>query len=76
MLVTGLPFNISPKLAFTLISLVITWAIAHFAIELDPEVSGAIALIVASAVGYEAPAGDYVDGGDTTPDKGEDDGNL
>jgi hypothetical protein len=70
-LVTSLPFNISPKLAYTLISLVAAWAVSHYAIELDPEVSGAIALIIASIVGYEVPAGDYVDGGANTPDEQE-----
>lgn len=60
MTISNLPFNLSPKLAYTILSLAITWVITHYAISLDPEISLGISTVIASIVGYKAPPGEVV----------------
>lgn len=60
MLVTKLPLNLSPKVVYAVIMSAIAWVLAHYAISLPPAVAEAIALAVAAAVGYQAPAGEAI----------------
>ncbi len=71
MLITKLPFNLSPKLVYTLATTVVTYLLTHYAITLDPDVSLAISTLLASAVGYKAPAGELIVSpvGDASDDK-------
>lgn len=60
MLITKLPFNLSPKLVFTILTAAVAWVLAHYAIDLPPELEAGIPLILASLVGYKAPAGEAI----------------
>lgn len=60
MLITKLPFNLSPKLVFTVLTIAVAWVLAHYAIDLPDELDAAIPLILGSLVGYQAPAGEAI----------------
>lgn len=62
MLVTHLPLNVSPKLAYTILTTVVAYVLTHYAISLDPDVAGLVSLTIASLVGYQAPVGTQLPG--------------
>jgi hypothetical protein len=49
--------GISPKVIGQLLATAISWALAHFAIQLDPAVSSVIAAALGALAGYVAPPG-------------------
>lgn len=52
--------GISPKVPAQAIVTVLAFIVAHFGIELDDDVSAALAVILGAAAGYQAPPGDVV----------------
>jgi hypothetical protein len=59
-LITKLPFNLSPKLVYTLLTVVVGWVLTKYAIELPDGIAAAIPVILAGLVGYQAPAGEAI----------------
>jgi hypothetical protein len=59
-LITKLPFNLSPKLVYTVLTIAVAWLLAHYAIDLPDELDAAIPLVLGSLVGYQAPAGEAI----------------
>lgn len=55
-----LPFNVSPKLAHALVSLVIAWLVARYAIQLPEGLAETLAITVAGTFGYRADSGDVI----------------
>jgi hypothetical protein len=49
--------GISPKVIGQLLATAISWVLAHFAIQLDPTVSAAIAAALGGLAGYALPPG-------------------
>lgn len=57
MLVSSLPFNLSPKLVYSLVALVVSYVATRYGVELDPQLSEGLALLIGALVGYRVPAG-------------------
>jgi hypothetical protein len=54
--VSNLPFGLTKRLIYTIVSGAVAWALTKYAANLDPDVSAAITGLVASVFGYSAPA--------------------
>jgi hypothetical protein len=48
--------GVDPKLPVQAITSIVVFLLSYFGIELDPEVSGALAVIIGAIAGYFAPA--------------------
>lgn len=58
--ISKLPFGLSRRLVYTIVSGAVSWALAKYAAGLDPSLSAAITGLVATVFGYGAPADEAV----------------
>jgi hypothetical protein len=61
----------SPKVLAQAVTSVVVWVAAHYGLDLDPEVSGALSVLLAFVVGYYVRPGAVVTTGNSNPAVGE-----